>query len=48
MILGHSSGKIGEVYGGPEVRLKLARDGLERALKVELELCAKVGDGVNR
>jgi integrase len=36
MILGHSSGRISEVYGGPEVRLKLARDGLERALEVEL------------
>jgi integrase len=35
-ILGHSSGRVAEAYGGPEARLRLMRVGLLKALEVAL------------
>lgn len=32
IVLGHSSGSVGEDYGGDEVRLEVARWALEKAL----------------
>ena len=34
-ILGHSSGNVADNYGGPEVRLKMAQEGLIKASKVD-------------
>lgn len=34
IVLGHSSGSVGEDYGGDEVRLEVARRALERALAI--------------
>ena len=35
MILGHSSGRMGENYGGPESRLKVSAKALKKALGVD-------------
>ena len=34
-ILCHSSGNVADNYGGPEVRLKMAQEGLIKASKVD-------------